>query len=388
MTAKRKKILFITPGAQSFGGNIFLLNFLRWYKQHGTADFVTLYGHGGDLEKDLAALSPTYQYYFDDSSDSFVSKAAAKLGNQLELRRATLRRKIRREKIDLIYCNAVTNGRMLSMFDDVKVAVLTHCHELESLIQLTGIDEFDRLKERTTHFVAVSQAVRENLMRHDIADQKITVQHGFIPIIDVLVDEMRASVRRELGIPNDAFIVGASGTLNWRKAPELFVQMAKAVVDRRAGGNIHFVWVGGASKDSPEAFRLLFDIEKLGLSHCVHFIEHVSNPLDYFAAIDVFAMISREDPYPLVCLEAASVGKPIICFADAGGMPEFVEEDCGFVVPYLDIDGFAARVIELSSSPDLLTRMSANAFRKVRERHDIERSAPKLAELLTRFVEQ
>ena len=99
-------------------------------------------------------------------------------------------------------------------------------------------------------------------------------------------------------------------------------------------------------------------------------------------------MISREDPYPLVCLEAASVGKPIICFADAGGMPEFVEEDCGFVVPYLDIDGFAARVIELSSSPDLLTRMSANAFRKVRERHDIERSAPKLAELLTRFVEQ
>jgi len=388
MTAKRKKILFITPGAQSFGGNIFLLNFLRWYKQHGTADFVTLYGHGGDLEKDLAALSPTYQYYFDDSSDSFVSKAAAKLGNQLELRRATLRRKIRREKIDLIYCNAVTNGRMLSMFDDVKVAVLTHCHELESLIQLTGIDEFDRLKERTTHFVAVSQAVRENLMRHDIADQKITVQHGFIPIIDVLVDEMRASVRRELGIPNDAFIVGASGTLNWRKAPELFVQMAKAVADRRAGGNIHFVWVGGASKDSPEAFRLLFDIEKLGLSHCVHFIEHVSNPLDYFAAIDVFAMISREDPYPLVCLEAASVGKPIICFADAGGMPEFVEEDCGFVVPYLDIDGFAARVIELSSSPDLLTRMSANAFRKVRERHDIERSAPKLAELLTRFVEQ
>ena len=388
MTAKRKKILFITPGAQSFGGNIFLLNFLRWYKQHGTADFVTLYGHGGDLEKDLAALSPTYQYYFDDSSDSFVSKAAAKLGNQLELRRATLRRKIRREKIDLIYCNAVTNGRMLSMFDDVKVAVLTHCHELESLIQLTGIDEFDRLKERTTHFVAVSQAVRENLMRHDIADQKITVQHGFIPIIDVLVDEMRASVRRELGIPNDAFIVGASGTLNWRKAPELFVQMAKAVVDRRAGGNIHFVWVGGASKDSPEAFRLLFDIEKLGLSHCVHFIEHVSNPLDYFAAIDVFAMISREDPYPLVCLEAASVGKPIICFADAGGMPEFVEEDCGFVVPYLDIDSFAARVIELSSSPDLLTRMSANAFRKVRERHDIERSAPKLAELLTRFVEQ
>ena len=382
MTAKRKKILFITPGAQSFGGNIFLLNFLRWYKQHSSTDFVTLYGYGGDLEKDFAALSPTYQYYFDDSSESFASKAAAKLGNKLELRRASLKRKIVRENVDLIYSNAVTNGRMLSMFDDLKVPVITHCHELESLIQLSGIDEFNRVKERTTHFIAVSEAVRENLLRHGIASANISVQHGFIPMSNVPVADTREPIRRALGIPSEAFVVGASGTLNWRKAPELFVQLAKAVGDRP----IHFIWVGGASKGSPEVFRLMYDIEKLGLSDRVHFIEHVPNPLDYFTAIDVFAMISREDPYPLVCLEAASVGKPIICFANAGGMPEFVEEDCGFVVPYLDIDRFAERVIELASDSGLHTRMSGNAFRKVSDRHDIETSAPKLAELIDRHA--
>jgi hypothetical protein len=38
-----------------------------------------------------------------------------------------------------------------------------------------------------------------------------------------------------------------------------------------------------------------------------------------------------------VCLEAAALGKPIICFGDAGGMPEFIEEVCELVVPYLDI---------------------------------------------------
>ena len=41
----------------------------------------------------------------------------------------------------------------------------------------------------------------------------------------------------------------------------------------------------------------------------------------------------EEDPYTLVCLEAAALEKPYVCFEGAGGSPEFVEEDCGFVVP-------------------------------------------------------
>ncbi|CAN5603250.1 hypothetical protein BH20ACI4_BH20ACI4_33300 [soil metagenome] len=45
---KHKKILFITPGAESFGGNIFLLNFLRWFKEISRIPFVTLYGDGGE----------------------------------------------------------------------------------------------------------------------------------------------------------------------------------------------------------------------------------------------------------------------------------------------------------------------------------------------------
>jgi glycosyltransferase involved in cell wall biosynthesis len=60
--------------------------------------------------------------------------------------------------------------------------------------------------------------------------------------------------------------------------------------------------------------------------------------LKYFAAFDVFALVSREDPFPVVCLEAASLGKPIVCFNSSDGEKEFVENDCGFVVPDLDIE--------------------------------------------------
>jgi glycosyltransferase involved in cell wall biosynthesis len=104
------------------------------------------------------------------------------------------------------------------------------------------------------------------------------------------------------------------------------------------------------------------------------------------AAADVFALTSREDPYPLVCLEAAALGKPIVCFAGAGGAPEFVEQDCGFVVPYFDVTAMAGRIASLLESADCRIKMGAAARRKVAERHDISVAAPRILEIIERTI--
>ena len=130
------------------------------------------------------------------------------------------------------------------------------------------------------------------------------------------------------------------------------------------------------------------DVKAAGLEGIVHFVGSSPKPLDYFAAFDVFALTSREDPYPLVCLEAASFGKPILCFAGGGGEPEFVEDDCGFVVPYLDIEAMADRVLELMDSPELRQRLGTSARAKVRARHDIEIVAPRILEVIRQCASQ
>ena len=133
-------------------------------------------------------------------------------------------------------------------------------------------------------------------------------------------------------------------------------------------------------------YKISHDIKKAGLEQYVHFCGHVANPLDYFAASDLFALVSREDPYPLVCLEAAMLGKPILCFANAGGMPEFVENDAGFVVPYLDIDAMADKVTEFIKDEKLLEDMGARASRKVKERHVVSVAAPRIIEVIGQFL--
>jgi glycosyltransferase involved in cell wall biosynthesis len=255
---------------------------------------------------------------------------------------------------------------------------------------LTGIEGFRETKKRTNHFIAVSDAVRRNLIEnHQVLPEIISLIYGFIPMEKLSDEEIRSKKRaicKELNIPENAFIVGASGTLNWRKAPEIFIQIARAVSRKKPNAPIYFLWVGGAEKGDFALFEVNFDIEKLGLQNKIFFLEQKSNPLDYYAALDVFAMVSREEPFGLVCLESAIYNTPIICFAEAGGVPEFVSDDAGFIVPYLDVEKFAEKITELYEKPQLTEKLGRKSAEKAFANHNITSSAPKIAELIDRFL--
>jgi glycosyltransferase involved in cell wall biosynthesis len=123
-------------------------------------------------------------------------------------------------------------------------------------------------------------------------------------------------------------------------------------------------------------------MEEAGVSDSVQWTGEVANPLDYFACFDAFALVSREDPFPLVCLEAALLEKPVICFAGAGGAPELVEEDSGFVVPYLDLNAMADKLLLLSENEELRRKMGACGAVKVRNRFSLDVMAPRLYHLI------
>jgi glycosyltransferase involved in cell wall biosynthesis len=102
--------------------------------------------------------------------------------------------------------------------------------------------------------------------------------------------------------------------------------------------------------------------------------------------MDVLALTSREDPFPLVMLEAGSHGVPTVCFADSGGGPEFVGMDAGLSSPYLDISMFAANLMRLHHEPHLCKRLGAAASAKVRSKYVVEVQAPKLQKVIERCL--
>jgi glycosyltransferase involved in cell wall biosynthesis len=372
------KTLFVSHDASRTGAPLLLLAFLRWMRDETDVEFRVLLKNGGDLERDFAAVAPCTNLRWGEPP----RRRGGIFGR--------FRKPVpppglpRLDDIDLVYSNTITNGAVTAALAASGRPVITHVHELENYIHSCGPENLEQVKRHTTLFVTASRAVKHNLVAaHGIPDGRVAVVHSFVPTRSLSADRAtrtRAEVRASLGIPEGAFVVGGCGTTDWRKSPDLFVQLAAEVRRRAGGAPVHFLWVGGQL-----SFELRWDLERLGLSN-VTFVPHTDRVVEHYAAMDAFALTSRIDPFPLVCLEAAALGKPVLCFDGAGGMPEFVEDDCGFVVPYLELGAMAERIVSLEADRPRARALGDAARRKVSERHDVSRAAPEIVDLMRRVA--
>ena len=119
-------------------------------------------------------------------------------------------------------------------------------------------------------------------------------------------------------------------------------------------------------------------IKDEGLNKYIAFLGEKTNLREYFSAGDLFYLSSREDPFPLVSLEAAACSLPTICFADAGGMPEFVKNDAGYVVTYEDIDTVADKIAYLIDNPKVLQKLGECAKEKMLAHYTVDTAGPQI----------
>jgi glycosyltransferase involved in cell wall biosynthesis len=147
---------------------------------------------------------------------------------------------------------------------------------------------------------------------------------------------------------------------------------------------MHFVWIGHGSDDY--LMQLHVEISRMGISNNCHFVGEQQDPYPFFAAADIFLLPSREDPYPVVMIEAALFSLPIVCFDQAGGASEFINEQLGVSVPYLDVALFAKATVELAFNPAMKTPTDASSLIKILDEHMLSNVEPKLSKVLLNSI--
>ena len=289
-------------------------------------------------------------------------------------------------KPDLIYGNTVAAGKSYSLLQAFGVPILTHMHELKMSINYYAGDFIDDVIRYSQFFIAASDAVAENLKKNlQIQPEKVKVIHEFIEDVMVPSTSLKAKMdlRKKLGLDEKKFlIIGCAVGLFWRKGGDLFIDTVNHLKNSNLK-DFHCYWIGTFDEVEKKSQFGTWDdhlqlIPKYGLDEHLTFLGRKDNVMEYLRAGDVFMLPSREDPFPLVCLEAAQNGLPIICFKDAGGMPEFVEEDAGFVVTYEDTSAMADKIITLYNNPELLSRLGNTAKQKVKSRYTVPITLPKI----------
>ncbi len=349
------RLRFCGPDAERTGPSRYLLHLLRWLRANRDVELEVVLGSGGPLVEDMAAV--------------------ADLSVLAEPVPGTPRR--RSPPIDLVYLNAVAAARAFRQLPRSRVPVIGHVHELSAgLEHWAGPGDLDVIRS-SSRVLAVSRAVIDELVqRHGFDRAAVGLLPGFV-WGEPLPPDARARARRSLAIPDSEVVIGSSGTLDWRKAPDLFLRTIDSLQRAATGPPVHGLWVGGGST-SPMSDSFRHHRARTAHPDRVHLVESTDQPLSWFAAMDVFVLTAREDALPLVCLEAASLGIPIVCF-DNGGAGDLVQAArCGATVSYPDITRFVAEIQRLVDHVELRRACGDRGARVVAEHFTIDVVGPQV----------
>ena len=138
----------------------------------------------------------------------------------------------------------------------------------------------------------------------------------------------------------------------------------------------------------PDWERLRGDLERTDARH-VHMTGAMEDPVPLQHLADVFVLTSHEDPFPLVCLEQAALGHPVVTFRN-GGIVDLLQEagpEAALgVVDHLDMDAMVDRLTALIYVESLRATAGAQLHRRVTEAYDVSVAAPPLVEDLRRVA--
>lgn len=261
---------------------------------------------------------------------------------------------------------------------DPSVPVAIYVHEEGATLDSLGRSHLESLTARAQRVLCVSERVRHQLVRLGVAPEAIAVVPPVVAVPSPPASAVDAA-RSGLGVGPGAgsrLVVGC-GEAGWRKGADLFVEAAARIA--AADDSVRFAWIGRRVRSFGRVLEL--DVETLGLNGRLRLLDEVDDTAPHLAAADLLLMTSRDDPQPLVPLEAGLLGTPSVGFA-IGGLCDFAAVGAAEVVPYPDTTALAHLATTVLSDGARAARLAAEARRFAEEERSVDALGPRfLAEL-------
>ena len=173
--------------------------------------------------------------------------------------------------------------------------------------------------------------------------------------------------KKDLNIPEAAFVVGMVGRISLQKAPDVFIEMAKQVKEKVP--NAHFIIVGNGDQ-SDEIKKYAKDN---GFSDSLHITGWVDNPMSYVELFNVACLLSRWEGFGLVLPEYMMAGKPIVA-SRVDAIPDIIRDgENGLLVEVDDAVGASKAVLRMCREDRLRDRLVAQGMKDVHDRFDAQR---------------
>lgn len=344
----QKRIVLITHDAYRHGAQYLSLNLARLLSTEiGYVVDMLILGDG-PLKNEFAKWAKVHDLAGCDPAGREVTELIAEL---------------RRLGASAAIVNTTVSAALLPALKEAGLTTVSLIHEMPAVIRQMGLEQkvkdIARLSDK---IVFASNPVHEGFceLAKPRGDRSIIRPQGLYKVNSVRrrasgIEGARRSLRQRFAIPADAPIVLAVGFADHRKGPDLFIRAGLELLEEQP--EAYFIWLGLEAEPDWMA-KVRAPAIAAGKLNRFLFPGLIEETDEFYAGADVFALTSREDPYPSVVLEAMDCGLPVVAFASTGGMEELIGEAGGFVVPAFDVPAYAAAVRRSIVSADV----RANCF--------------------------
>jgi len=249
-----------------------------------------------------------------------------------------------------------------------RLPVVTSLHEYRLRFSLTSPIRRWVVLHGAHHLITDSAAVKAVAVEYGANPSRITVAHTgiggsrFVP-----PDSAAILAQRQMwGVSSSDVVFGAAGALVKNKGFQDLIAAAAEVSSALPGSRVVVAGSVPEGEDIDFPQRLKEQVTTLRLGEVARFLGQVANMPLFFSAIDVLVIPSHDDAFPVVALEAMSMGKPVIG-TEAGGLVEIVvPETTGLLVPPHRPDELAAAMVRLGSDRVLRQRMGKDGAERVK----------------------
>ncbi len=257
---------------------------------------------------------------------------------------------------------------------------MAYVHEEQAALEVLPAECIDALVNRCDRVLSVSERSAATLGELGVDPSRIRVLPPVVPARQPIPTADVIRTLHDLGLDADRQLVLGCGEAGWRKGADLFVDVARRI---RTDVPAQFAWAGRR----PRAFARLLDADTrlCGLSGDLTWLGELDDVGPLLTAAQVLVMTSREDPQPLVALEAAAMGTATAGFA-VGGIADLQDAGAALAVPYPDTVALAREVTTLLSHPEQRGRLACEAENRRSEHHSIEVLGERFLAELTNLI--
>src|SRR6266850_5992781 len=232
-----------------------------------------------------------------------------------------------------------------------------------------------------------ADAVKDWLVDEGYAESKIAVIRNGVDLARFDDAPPPSRVRRELGLPDTAPLVGVISRLTRLKGLEHFLEAAAMVRSRVP--DARFLIAGETSPMDREYLGELQQYaERCGVAESVIFTGLRRDVPAVLSSLDVSVMPSLNEALSNVVLESMAAGAPTVA-SRVGGTPEaIVDGVTGVLVPPADPSALADAIVQLLNDGRLATHLGAAARARIVDHFSVRRMVRSTEDLYVELLER